>query len=111
MNNPIFSVGFQLNEMTYIEGIGDEVIECLIVLVIIVFATLAWWSTSTSDRPLMRTVYIVALHGRSASENGQPVGLTEAQNGMFLRSSNVCTKFIKLRLTHEKPCILALGIQ
>nr|XP_018917729.1 PREDICTED: transmembrane and ubiquitin-like domain-containing protein 1 [Bemisia tabaci] len=67
--------------MTYIEGIGDEVIECLIVLVIIVFATLAWWSTSTSDRPLMRTVYIVALHGRSASENGQPVGLTEAQNG------------------------------
>lgn len=45
--------------MTLIEGVGDEVIHFFLLLAIVLIVLIAWWSTNLSERPLIRTVFIV----------------------------------------------------
>ncbi|KAL0271121.1 UNVERIFIED_CONTAM: hypothetical protein PYX00_008323 [Menopon gallinae] len=45
--------------MTLIEGVGDEVIHFFLLLAIVFVVLIAWWSTNLSERPLIRTVFIV----------------------------------------------------
>ncbi|XP_031845983.1 transmembrane and ubiquitin-like domain-containing protein 1 [Nomia melanderi] len=48
--------------MTLIEGVGDEVTDFFIVMVVLLIGWLAWCSTSIIDQPLVRTVFILQ-HG------------------------------------------------
>jgi len=45
--------------MTLVEGVGDEVTQFFIALVIVGLALLAWWSTNISETPLVRTVLVL----------------------------------------------------
>ncbi|XP_076302885.1 transmembrane and ubiquitin-like domain-containing protein 1, partial [Lasioglossum baleicum] len=45
--------------MTLIEGVGDEVTDFFIVVVVLVVGWLAWYSTSITDQPLIRTVLVL----------------------------------------------------
>lgn len=45
--------------MSYVEGVGDEVIQFFGIVLVILLATLAWWSTNIRDLPQIRTVLIV----------------------------------------------------
>ncbi|XP_017877931.1 transmembrane and ubiquitin-like domain-containing protein 1 [Ceratina calcarata] len=46
--------------MTLIEGVGDEVTDFFIIVIVLVVGWLAWYSTSiTEDHPLIRTVLVV----------------------------------------------------
>lgn len=45
--------------MTLIEGVGDEVTDFCIVMVVLLVGWLAWYSTSITDQPLIRTVLVI----------------------------------------------------
>lgn len=45
--------------MTLIEGVGDEVTDFFIVVVVLLVGWLAWYSTSITDQPLIRTVLVL----------------------------------------------------
>ncbi|XP_033312558.1 transmembrane and ubiquitin-like domain-containing protein 1 [Bombus bifarius] len=45
--------------MTLIEGVGDEVTDFCIVVVVLLVGWLAWYSTSITDQPLIRTVLVI----------------------------------------------------
>lgn len=45
--------------MSVIEGIGDEVIQFFSVVIVVVFAVAAWWSTSIREGHHIRTVVIL----------------------------------------------------
>lgn len=45
--------------MTLIEGVGDEVTNFFIIVVVLLVGWLAWCSTSIVDQPLIRTVLIL----------------------------------------------------
>jgi transmembrane and ubiquitin-like domain-containing protein len=45
--------------MSLVEGVGDEVTQFFIALVVIALALLAWWSTNISETPLVRTVLVL----------------------------------------------------
>ncbi|KAF3428255.1 hypothetical protein E2986_02110 [Frieseomelitta varia] len=45
--------------MTLIEGVGDEVTDFFIVVVVLLVGWLAWYSTSITDQPLIRTVLVI----------------------------------------------------
>ncbi|XP_078050330.1 transmembrane and ubiquitin-like domain-containing protein 1 [Augochlora pura] len=51
--------------MTLIEGVGDEVTDFCIVMVVLLIGWLAWCSTSITDQPLIRTVLILQHHTRT----------------------------------------------
>lgn len=56
--------------MPFIEGIGDEVFNCLLIVFIVVLVTLGWRSTNITETPLVRTVLILEpRHHASAPEN------------------------------------------
>lgn len=50
--------------MTLIEGIGDEVTQFFVLLVIVLIGLIAWRSTSIADQPLIRTVLILERRTR-----------------------------------------------
>lgn len=50
--------------MTLIEGIGDEVTEFFVLVIIVLVGLIAWWSTSIADQPLIRTVLILERRTR-----------------------------------------------
>lgn len=54
--------------MSLIEGVGDEVIQFFIVILIICIAFIAWRSTGISDRQIFRTVLILERRSRLRSE-------------------------------------------
>lgn len=55
--------------MTLIEGVGDEVTDFFIVVIVLVVGWLAWYSTSiTEDHPLIRTVLLVHRTRRHLDE-------------------------------------------
>lgn len=46
--------------MSLVEGVGDEVTQFFIALLIVGLALLAWWSTNISETPsLVRTVLVL----------------------------------------------------
>lgn len=45
--------------MTLVEGIGDEVIQFLGILLVILLGVVAWWSTRIRDLPQIRTILIL----------------------------------------------------
>ncbi|XP_006624132.1 transmembrane and ubiquitin-like domain-containing protein 1 [Apis dorsata] len=45
--------------MTLIEGVGDEVTDFFIVVAVLLIGWLAWYSTSITDQPLIRTVLVL----------------------------------------------------
>ncbi|KOC69967.1 Transmembrane and ubiquitin-like domain-containing protein 2 [Habropoda laboriosa] len=45
--------------MTLIEGVGDEVTDFFIVVTVLLVGWLAWYSTSITDQPLIRTVLVL----------------------------------------------------
>ncbi|XP_063990013.1 transmembrane and ubiquitin-like domain-containing protein 1 [Diachasmimorpha longicaudata] len=51
--------------MTLIEGVGDEVTDFFIVVVVMVVGWLAWCSTNISEQPLIRTVLILQHRTRT----------------------------------------------
>ncbi|XP_076287545.1 transmembrane and ubiquitin-like domain-containing protein 1 isoform X1 [Lasioglossum baleicum] len=51
--------------MTLIEGVGDEVTDFFIVVVVLLIGWLAWCSTSITDQPLIRTVLILQHRTRT----------------------------------------------
>ena len=50
--------------MTLIEGIGDEVTQFFVLVVIVLIGLIAWRSTSIADQPLIRTVLILERRTR-----------------------------------------------
>jgi hypothetical protein len=46
-------------EMSLVEGVGDEVTQFFIALIIVGLSLLAWWSTNISETPLVRTVLVL----------------------------------------------------
>lgn len=50
--------------MTLIEGIGDEVTQFFMLVIIVLVGLIAWWSTSIADQPLIRTVLILERRTR-----------------------------------------------
>ncbi|XP_069675233.1 transmembrane and ubiquitin-like domain-containing protein 1 [Periplaneta americana] len=50
--------------MTLIEGVGDEVTQFFVLVVVILVGIIAWWSTSIADQPLIRTVLILERRTR-----------------------------------------------
>ncbi|XP_050666952.1 transmembrane and ubiquitin-like domain-containing protein 1 isoform X2 [Leptidea sinapis] len=64
--------------MTLIEGVGDEVLQFAIILLVVIITSIAWWSTnSRQDRyqsmPLMRSrpIHPVAVSVRTTRTSGQ----------------------------------------
>lgn len=51
--------------MSLIEGVGDEVTDFFIVVVVLLVGWLAWCSTSIADQPLIRTVLILQHRTRT----------------------------------------------
>lgn len=51
--------------MTLIEGVGDEVTDFFIAMVVLLVGWLAWCSTSIADQPLIRTVLILQHRTRT----------------------------------------------
>lgn len=51
--------------MTLIEGVGDEVTDFFIAVVVLLVGWLAWCSTSITDQPLIRTVLILQHRTRT----------------------------------------------
>ncbi|XP_059486753.1 transmembrane and ubiquitin-like domain-containing protein 1 [Neocloeon triangulifer] len=45
--------------MTLVEGVGDEVTQFFIALLVVGLALIAWWSTNISETPLVRTVLVL----------------------------------------------------
>lgn len=50
--------------MTLIEGVGDEVTQFFVLVVVALIGIIAWWSTSIADQPLIRTVLILERRTR-----------------------------------------------
>jgi hypothetical protein len=50
--------------MSLIEGVGDEVIQFFMLVIVVLVALIAWWSTSIADQPLIRTVLILERRTR-----------------------------------------------
>jgi hypothetical protein len=46
-------------EMSLVEGVGDEVTQFFVALLIVGLSLLAWWSTNISETPLVRTVLVL----------------------------------------------------
>lgn len=46
------------------EGVGDEVTQFLLVLLVVLLGLAAWWSTRIADTPLVRTVLILERRTR-----------------------------------------------
>lgn len=68
--------------MTFITGIGDEVVQIFVFLAIILIILVAWWSTNISERPLMRTVLILERRTRHT-----PIDSSTIDNLTDLRDS------------------------
>lgn len=54
------------------EGVGDEVTQFFLALVLVLLALAAWWSTQIADTPLVRTVLILERRTRSSQRHGSP---------------------------------------
>lgn len=68
-----------------IEGVGDEVVHFFAVVLIIVLALLAWWSTSITEGPLIRTVLILErrTRNRTTAETVQvQPSVSDSENGI-----------------------------
>lgn len=68
-----------------IEGVGDEVVHFFAVVLIIILALLAWWSTSITEGPLIRTVLILERRTRNRTTvetvQAQP-SVSDSENGI-----------------------------
>jgi hypothetical protein len=58
--------------MTLVEGVGDEVTQFFIALLLVLLALAAWWSTQIADTPLVRTVLILERRTRQRLAPGPP---------------------------------------
>ncbi|XP_043248078.1 transmembrane and ubiquitin-like domain-containing protein 1 isoform X2 [Colletes gigas] len=71
-------------EMTLIEGVGNEVTNFFIVVVVLLVGWLAWCSTSIIDQPLIRTVLILQhrtrTHNAELRSNHQNTNISQASN-------------------------------
>jgi hypothetical protein len=54
--------------MTLIEGVGDEVTQFFVLVIVVLVALIAWWSTGITDQPLIRTVLILERRTRHRVE-------------------------------------------
>lgn len=54
--------------MSLIEGVGDEVTHFFIVVIVLLVGWLAWYSTSITDQPLIRTVLVLHRTGSRLAE-------------------------------------------
>lgn len=71
--------------MAMVAGIGDEVIHFFAVVLVVLLAVLAWWSTSITEGPLIRTVLILERRTRNRTTvetvQAQP-SVSESENGI-----------------------------
>jgi hypothetical protein len=58
--------------MTLIEGVGDEVTQFFVLVVVVLVGLIAWWSTRIADQPLIRTVLILERRTRHRVSVEQP---------------------------------------
>ncbi|CAB3367026.1 Hypothetical predicted protein [Cloeon dipterum] len=71
-------------EMSLVEGVGDEVTHFFIALIVVGLALIAWWSTNISDTPLVRTVLVLerrrveTASPRNDTQSRTPPNLTSA---------------------------------
>lgn len=68
-----------------VAGIGDEVIHFFAIVLIVLLAVLAWWSTSITEGPLIRTVLILERRTRNRTTvetiQTQP-SVSDSENGI-----------------------------
>ncbi|XP_043250876.1 transmembrane and ubiquitin-like domain-containing protein 1 isoform X2 [Colletes gigas] len=71
-------------EMTQIQGVGDEVTNFFIVVVVLLVGWLAWYSTSIIDHPLILTLPILQhrthTHNAELTSNYQNTNISQASN-------------------------------
>lgn len=53
--------------MTLIEGVGDEVLQFLGILLVVLLGVVAWWSTGIRDLPQIRTILILERRTQNTS--------------------------------------------
>lgn len=69
-----------LKKMAIIEGIGDEVIQFLLVIILLLIGIVAWRSTGLSDRQIIRTVLILERRSRHQVLAELPVSSNSAND-------------------------------
>lgn len=62
------------SRMPLIEGVGDEVLVFVGIVVLLVCIMLAWFSTSVSDQPLLRATAVLVIERRRSSQRVTDVG-------------------------------------
>ncbi|XP_076628384.1 uncharacterized protein LOC143345292 isoform X2 [Colletes latitarsis] len=79
--------------MTLIEGVGNEVTNFFIVVVVLLVGWLAWCSTSIIDQPLIRTVFILRhrtrTHNAELRSNHQNTNISQASNTEISQEESV----------------------